>query len=463
MSANRPLETFYIRTFGCQMNEHDSRQMGRLLEGQGMRPAASEKDADLVIINSCSVRVKPEHKALSEAGRHRRRRERGQVKIILAGCVAQQAGPKLLERAPYLDAVLGPDAIVRLPDIVGRLRKKDGPIVDVAGHDPENPCFCGPMTPKADHVSALVTIMKGCNNFCSYCIVPHVRGREVSRPQADILNEIESLASSGCSEVTLLGQNVNSYRDPSGLDFPGLLREIDGQAAVERIRFTTSHPKDLSDELIAAVAGLKRVCEHVHLALQSGSANVLRRMNRGYDPDKFVELVSRLRRAVPGISITTDIIVGFPGETDADFDGTLDVVRRAAFDQAFSFKYSPRPLTRAAEMEDDVPEPAKAQRLEILQALLARIEARSLARLEGQTLEVLVSGRSKRSAQVSSGRTRCNRVVNFESGGRCRPGELINVEIVQARGHTLWGRACGTQPGCNNPIAGNCGVDKGAR
>ncbi len=444
MSARQAIKTFHIRTFGCQMNEHDSRRMAQLLEGLGMRPARSERDADLVIINSCSVRAKPEHKALSEAGRYRRGHDNRGVKVILAGCVAQQGGAGLIEKAPYIDVVLGPDAIGHLPDILKQLRDQDGPIVDVTEHDEDNPCFV-PLAPAACvGISALVTIMKGCNNFCSYCIVPHVRGREVSRPRDEILSEIEILARSGCREVTLLGQNVNSYRDASGLGFPELLHEIDEQGAVERIRFTTSHPKDLSDELISAVAGLKRVCEHVHLALQSGSANVLQRMKRGYSPENFVELAAKLRRAVPEISITTDIIVGFPGERDEDFEDTLEVVRQVAFDQAFSFKYSPRPKTTAAGMADDVPAQVKADRLKTLQALLSEIEAESLGRLEGRTLDVLVSGPSKRDAQISSGRTRCNRVVNFEAAKHSQPGSLVDVLILQARGHTLWGRAPAT-------------------
>jgi tRNA-2-methylthio-N6-dimethylallyladenosine synthase len=440
MSVYQEIKTFYIKTFGCQMNEHDSRRMARLLKGLGMSPARSRQEADLVIVNSCSVRAKPEHKALSEAGRYRRNQKNRHVRVILAGCVAQQGGAELIEKAPYLDAVLGPDAIGNLPDIVKRLQNNEGPITDVIEHDLDNPCFTPLTTTKHSDVSALVTIMKGCNNFCSYCIVPHVRGREVSRARDEILSEIEKLAHSGCREVTLLGQNVNSYRDPSGLGFPDLLHEIDRQGAVERIRFTTSHPKDLSNELISAVAELERVCEHVHLALQSGSASVLQRMNRGYSPDNFVDLAKKLRGAVPDISITTDIIVGFPGESDRDFEDTLDVVRRVAFDQAFSFKYSPRPKTAAAGMNDDVPERIKADRLEVLQNLLARIEAESLVRLEGKMQEVFISGPSKRDAQISSGRTRCNRVVNFENAKSARAGTLVDVQILEARGHTLWGR-----------------------
>jgi len=436
------MKTFYIRTFGCQMNDHDSERMAQLLVMQGLRPVDSPRDADLVIINTCSVRAKPEHKALSEVGRHRQRKQAKGTRIVLAGCVAQQEGERLLSRAPYLDAIIGPDAVGRLPEILASIQAGQGPVIAVDLHDQRDPCFVPLQKKRRSRVSSLVTIMKGCDNLCSYCIVPSVRGREVSRPLGDILREVEVLAAGGSREVVLLGQNVNSYHDPeSGTGFPDLLAALDRQGAVDRIRFTTSHPKDLGPRLIEAMAGLGRVCEHIHLALQSGSDRVLELMNRKYSAADFVSKAQAIRRAIPGVSITTDIIVGFPSESGRDFQNTFEVVEKVAFDQAFSFKYSPRPGTAAAKLPDDVPPEVKAERLAALQALLDELEARSLSRLSGKTLPVLVEGSSIRDAEAFRGRTRCNRVVNFTSASTAPPGKIIDVRIVEARGHTLWGES----------------------
>ena len=434
------MNTFYIRTFGCQMNEHDSERMAQLLVMQGLRPVDSPGEADLVIINTCSVRAKPEHKALSEAGRHRQRKQAKGTRIILTGCVAQQEGDRLLSKAPYLDAIIGPDAVGRLPEILAGIQAGDGPVIAADLHDERNPCFVPLQEERRSRVSSLVTIMKGCDNFCSYCVVPHVRGREVSRPLGSILKEVETLAAGGTREVVLLGQNVNSYNDPdSGADFPGLLEALDLQGVVDRIRFTTSHPKDLGPRLIEAMAGLERVCEHIHLALQSGSDRILELMNRKYSAADFIGKAEAIRQAMPGVSITTDIIVGFPSESDEDFENTMAAVRSVAFDQAFSFKYSPRPGTAAAKLADDVSPELKAERLATLQALLDELEAASLSRLSGQTLPVLVEGRSLRDPDALRGRTRCNRVVNFTSASTAPPGKIIEVRILESRGHTLWG------------------------
>jgi len=440
MSGRRSPSTFTIRTFGCQMNEHDSEKMSRLLLDMGLRPAGDSIPADLVIINTCSVRAKPEHKALSEAGRYQSaRRHRGTL-VLLTGCVAQQEGQKLLKKVDYLDAVLGPDAIGRLPDIVSRLSRGQGPLLDVQLHTRSEPRFINVDPPLRAGPKALVTIMKGCDNFCSYCIVPYVRGREVSRPAGDILREVESLARAGCREVTLLGQNVNSYHDARGTGFAQLLRALDEQAAVERIRFTSSHPRDVDEQMIAVVAECQRVCEHVHLGLQSGSDSVLRRMNRGYRGDEFLDKALRLRQVVPQIAITTDIIVGFPGENESDFQRTLAIVEQVRFDQAYSFKYSPRPLTAAARWPDDVPAEIKTERLERLQLLISECEQERLSLQVGSRQQVLVEGTSIRDSQAWRGRTRSNQVVNFSSNGRLLPGQLVEVEIVEVRGHTLWGR-----------------------
>lgn len=440
MAARNSPNTFAIRTFGCQMNEHDSERMSRLLLDLGLRPADDPTQADLVIINTCSVRAKPEHKALSEAGRYRNARRRHGSIVVLAGCVAQQEGGRLLERADYLDAVLGPDAIGQLPDIISRLANGRGPLVEVKSHTREEPGFIDVEPPLRSGPTALVTIMKGCDNFCSYCIVPYVRGREVSRAAGEILREVEGLARAGCREVTLLGQNVNSYRDKRGTSFAQLLRALDEQAAVERIRFTTSHPRDVDENMITAVAECPRVCEHVHLGLQSGSDSVLQRMNRGYGAAEFLDKALHLRQELPQAAITTDIIVGFPGETEQDFQRTLEVVERVRFDQAYSFKYSPRPLTAATRWPDDVPEKTKQKRLERLQTLISECEQERLALLVGSRQQVLVEGASIRDNRAWRGRTRSNRVVNFSSGRNLSPGKIVDVAIAEVRGHTLWGR-----------------------
>ncbi len=435
-------QTFCIRTFGCQMNDHDSDRMAQWLVFHGWKRVATPRDADLLIINSCSVRAKPEHKALSEAGRYRRAHATRGLRIVLAGCVAQQEGERLLTQAPFLDAVVGPDAVVRLPEIVEAIFAGQRPLLAVEEHDQQHPGFV-PLAPGMHApLCASVTIMKGCDNFCSFCVVPQLRGREVSRPLADILNEVATLAQRGCREVTLLGQNVNSYRDPTGTDFVGLLTALDRQAAVPRIRFTTSHPKDLSNELITVLSQAERVCENVHLPLQSGSNRILARMNRGYTRESFLEKTATLRQNVGGVSVTTDLIVGFPSETDHDFQDTLEAVKQAAFDQAFSFMYSPRPKTAAAALPDDVASPIKKARLLRLQAMLAHLESSSLARLVNTRQQVLVEGASLRDPDAFTGRTHCNRVVNFFVPVRPAVGQLVDVRILEARGHTVWGQRC---------------------
>ncbi len=425
------------------MNIHDSDRMSQVLMSCGLQPVDEPKHAGVIIINTCSVRAKPEHKALSEAGRYKHARESRGAKIIMAGCVARQEGEKLLSSAPWLDAVIGPDSIGRLGEIVRALDEGEGPLVSIEDHTQDDPRFVplGKLD-KGFSISRFVTVMKGCNNFCSYCIVPFVRGREVSRPSEEILQEVQQLAKRGVREVTLLGQNVNSYKDVSnGMDFPDLLALVDRYGSMDRIRFTTSHPKDLDEKLMDVVQNYDRVMEHFHLAMQSGSDKVLKRMRRGYTSEQFVQKALALRKTVPGISITTDLIVGFPGETEDDFQDTLEVVRKIKFDGAFSFKYSPRPGTLAQkEFDDDVDEDTKQQRLEILQELLSELEHRSLENLEGRTMQVMTEGTSLRNNIEYTGRTRCNRVVNFTSSDELSAGQVVDVRIKEARGHTLWGR-----------------------
>lgn len=420
------------------MNEHDSDRMAQLLLEAGWEEASEPRRADLILVNSCSVRAKPEHKALSEIGRFQAARRSRGVRLVLAGCVAQQEGAALLAKAPYLDAVIGPDAIGRIAAIADSLKESKGPVLDLVEHTPADPGFVPLRCTGRVGLSALVTIMKGCNNFCSFCVVPYARGREVSRSISDILAEVDALARAGAREVTLLGQNVNSFRDGAA-GFADLLRSLDRQGAVERIRFTTSHPKDLSDDLIAAIAELPRVCEHLHLPLQAGSDAVLRRMNRGYGAAHFLSLVERARKHIASVSVTTDVIVGFPGENESDFEQTLAVVEKAGFEQAYSFCYSPRPGTKASEWPDDVPPTEKKRRLDRLQRLLSTLEQKALERMVGRSYEVLFEGASRRDPSCGTGRTRCNRVVNFPRPNAGAPGALLSVRIIEARGHTLWG------------------------
>ncbi len=421
------------------MNEHDSLRIKQQLLKSGMLPALDPSEADLIVVNSCSVRSKPEHKAISETGRYRNLRKSRGTRIVLAGCVAKQKGKELLQKAPYLDAVIGPDQIFRISELIEEIFRGGSRVIAVREHDEKNPCFV-PLGPVADqNVSTTVTIMKGCNNYCSYCIVPYVRGREVSRPMKEILHEVENLSRRGYREIQLLGQNVNSYLDLEGNDFPKLLTCLDRQALVDRIRFTTSHPKDVNQRLADTMNDCKRVCEHIHLGLQSGSDRILKLMNRHYTRREFIEKIELFRSTVENISITTDIIVGFPNETDGDFEQTLEVVQACEFEQAFSFKYSPRPQTQASKLCDDVSEECKADRLSNLQELLIKLEKAGLGRLVGGRREVLVEGPSVRDKNAYMGRTRCNRVVNFKTDQMVKKADRVNVQILEVRGHTLWG------------------------
>jgi tRNA-2-methylthio-N6-dimethylallyladenosine synthase len=420
--------------------------MAQILESNGLKQQTSPEGVDLVIVNSCSVRAKPEHKAISEAGRYQGQpgaSKKNKARIIMAGCLAQQEGKKLLRRAPYLDAIIGPDNIQDLWKIVESLPKKKSAIVDTRQHSLENPCFTELAKSKDEEQSKVansVTIMKGCDNYCSYCVVPYVRGPEVSRPLSEILGEVEQLARRGYKEVMLLGQNVNSYQDQGGANFCDLLEAIEQQAVIERIRFISSHPKDASVELAQKMAQLDRVCEHIHFGLQSGSSRILKLMNRKYTKEQFIEMAKTFRDKVDNISITTDIIVGFPTETEEDFEETLDVVRQIEFDQAFSFHYSPRPQTAAAKLDDDVSQKVKLDRLYRLQEVLNDLAGKKLMQMVGRSAEVLVEGRSLRDEQAFSGRTRCNRVINFESRQDCEIGSVQRVDVLEVRGHTLWGR-----------------------
>jgi len=432
----------YIETYGCQMNEHDSERMLRLLERAGFEETKEPNQADLVLINTCSVREKPEHKVYSALGRFKRLKERKGTLIGVTGCVAQQEGERLLERVPYLDFVLGTHAIPLLPSIVQRVEALGGRVSETE-FDAEGRYLEALLPEKGlDRVRSYVTIMQGCDQFCSYCIVPYVRGRERSRPSRDIVEEVRYLVSLGVKEVCLLGQNVNRYGVgmEGETDFPGLLEELNRIEGLERIRFTTSHPKDLSQRLIEAFSKLEKLCEHLHLPVQAGSNRVLEAMNRGYTREHYLERIDRLREACPSIAITADVIVGFPGEENGDFEETLDLLEKVRFDDLYSFKFSPRRGTRAAQLDRQVEEEVKERRLSILQALQREITLEKNKALEGALEEVLIEGASKQSSRDVTGRTRSNKIVNLP-GKLDWVGRLMLVRITKAYPHSLRGEA----------------------
>ncbi|MDI6854113.1 MAG: tRNA (N6-isopentenyl adenosine(37)-C2)-methylthiotransferase MiaB [Deltaproteobacteria bacterium] len=426
-----------IRTFGCQMNVADSEQMARVLAADYVLTDRPE-EADLLLINTCAIRRKSEEKVLSLLGRLKAFKKRRPGLIIgVGGCVAQQEGERLLKAIPHLDLVFGTHGIYRLPELVKRAEQERTVDIGLSSCFPEAPGHEWP----AGRVQTLVTIMQGCNNFCSFCVVPYVRGREFSREPADIEAEVKSFLAAGGKEVTLLGQNVNSYgrglAEP--VTFMELVRRLAALPGLARLRFATSHPKDLSDELIESFGELPALCEHLHLPVQSGSDRILKAMNRRYTREHYLDKVGRLKQVCPELNLSTDLIVGFPGETEEDFQDTLALMREAGFGQSFSFKYSPRPNTRAAEFPDQVPEPVKAERLRRLQAVQDELTLAAHRRLLGQVKEVLVEGPSKKSAGQLCGRLRTNQVVNF-TGPQELAGRLAMVEITEAHPHSLKGR-----------------------
>jgi tRNA-2-methylthio-N6-dimethylallyladenosine synthase len=430
----------YIQTFGCQMNVQDAQKMAVMLEESGYGTTDDPEQADLILVNTCSIREKAAQKIYSQLGRFRELKERNPRLLIgVAGCLAQQWGDRFFRRVPCLDLVVGTHQIDRLPEMVGELERAGGRIVETG--------FCDRVgsldiqaQPAAGAVSTFVTIMQGCNNFCAYCVVPHLRGREQSRPLPEILREIETLAAQGIREVTLLGQNVNSYGQtlPGETDFTQLISAIGKVPGVGRIRFTTSHPKDLSPRLIACFGEIASLCEHIHLPVQSGSDRVLRRMNRGYTAEAYREKVAELRRVCPEISITSDVIVGFPGEEEEDFQQTLELMREIRFDNLFSFQYSEREGTAAVGMDRPVREGAKRERLWALQALQAAHTLEKNRACIGRWESVLVEGPNRNGCEEMTGRTRGNRIVHFP-GRAGLIGKTVSVRIVDAFPHSLRG------------------------
>jgi tRNA-2-methylthio-N6-dimethylallyladenosine synthase len=434
---------YYIRTFGCQMNEYDSARMADVLrEGAGYAPTADPEDADLLLMNTCSVREKAQEKVYSLLGEWRAHKERRPAVIIgVGGCVASQEGEAITARAPFVDLVFGPQTIHRLPAMLRALRQRGRAVVDVSF--PEIEKFDRLPTPRAAGARAYVSVMEGCSKYCSFCVVPYTRGDEVSRPMPSVLAELRALAAQGVGEVTLLGQNVNAYAGADGdghrADLATLIHYTARIPGIERIRFTTSHPLEFNDSLIEAYAHVPQLASHLHLPVQSGSDRVLALMKRGYTALEYKDRLRRLRAVRPGIAVSTDIIVGFPGETERDFEATLQLIASAELDQSFCFLYSPRPGTPAASLPDEATLEVKQQRLARLQTQLDAQSLKISRALVGTVQRVLVERHAKKDSRELAGRTECNRWVNF-SGPASLLQRFVDVVITEARPHSLRGR-----------------------
>jgi tRNA-2-methylthio-N6-dimethylallyladenosine synthase len=434
----------YIQTHGCQMNEYDSSRMGDLLAASHQLELTSNpEEADVLLLNTCSIREKAEEKVFHQLGRWKRlKQQRPELIIGVGGCVASQEGAALRKRAPHVDLVFGPQTLHRLPEMIDRQRRALLPVVDVSF--PEIEKFDLLPDPGANGPTASVSIMEGCSKYCSFCVVPYTRGEEISRPFDDVVAEVFHLAQQGVREVTLLGQNVNAYRGRTHLgelaDLAELLHYVAAIDGIERIRFTTSHPLEMSDSLIAAYATLPKLAPHLHLPVQSGSDRILARMKRNYTAADYLAIIDRLKAACPDIQLSSDFIVGFPGEEEADFEATLDLIRQVGFDQSFSFIYSPRPGTPAAELPDSVPLEVKGERLARLQALINQQAQAISAAMLGSQQSILVSGPAKRGEGELCGRTGNNRVVNFPASDVGLIGRMANVEIVEVLPNSLRGQ-----------------------
>lgn len=456
----------HILTMGCQMNVYDSGQMLRLLSPLHYKSTPDLEMADLVLLNTCSIREKAEHKVYSLLGRLLRFKQRKPDLIIgVGGCVAQQEGARLIRRAPHVDLVFGTFALARLPALVRQIEDQRTVLVDTGPRGASEPlCVQEPVLDRG-RATAFVTVMQGCDNFCTYCVVPYVRGREISRPPDDIVREIRLLVEAGVREVTLIGQNVNAYGKKNGTDwdFPELLEQVNHIRDLYRVRFTTSHPRDLSDRLIEAFGALDKLAPHIHLPVQSGSDRVLKRMNRGYTRGFYLDRVARLRKVRPDVAITSDMIVGFPGEEDVDFQATADLIREVEFDSLFMFKYSDRPNAPAARFSNKVPEAVRAERLACLLEVQKAFTLKKSTALLGTSQQILVEGSSKKSPRQLTGRTACNRVVNIAAGaaGPDRVGEVLSVKIEQAYSHSLLGSLL---DGSDSSLSGeNGGISNAAR
>ena len=431
----------FIKTFGCQMNEYDSAKMLDVMHAaEGYEPTQDVEEADLILFNTCSVREKAQEKVFSDLGRVRHLKERG-VQIGVGGCVASQEGAEIIKRAPYVDIVFGPQTLHRLPQLLEQRRVQARPQVDISF--PEIEKFDHLPPARVEGASAFVSIMEGCSKYCSYCVVPYTRGEEVSRPFEDVLVEVAGLADQGVKEITLLGQNVNAYRGPMGdtaeiADFALLLEYVADIPGIERLRFTTSHPNEFTPRLIEAYARIPKLANHLHLPVQHGSDRILMAMKRGYTAMEYRSTVKKLRAIRPDLAMSSDFIVGFPGETEDDFARMMKLIDDIGFDNSFSFVFSPRPGTPAANLHDETPGDVKLRRLHQLQAVInANIKTISEQRV-GTVQRILVEGASKRDAEELMGRTECNRVVNFAGQPRL-VGQMVDVTITEAKAYTLRG------------------------
>jgi tRNA-2-methylthio-N6-dimethylallyladenosine synthase len=433
----------FIKTFGCQMNDYDSGRMADLLlDSHGLVLTDCAEDADVLLLNTCSIREKAQEKVFSQLGRWRPWKEaRPEIVIAVGGCVASQEGELIRQRAPYVDIVFGPQTLHRLPQMLNELRQHQLPSIDITF--PEIEKFDSLPPPRVDGATAFVSIMEGCSKYCTFCVVPYTRGEEVSRPLDDVIAEVVVLAEQGVREVTLLGQNVNAYRgsshDGAEVDLALLLEYVAAVEGIGRIRYTTSHPVEFSDSLIRAYADVPQLANQVHLPVQSGSDRILMQMKRGHTALEYKERIRRLREVRPDISISSDFIVGFPGETDADFEATMDLIESVGFDHSFSFIYSPRPGTPAASLPDDVPMAVKQQRLQRLQTRITELTAGVSESMVGTVQSVLVERHSRKDPAWLAGRTANNRVVNF-LGDEALIGSFVHVQITEALPNSLRGK-----------------------
>ena len=442
-NPNAPQKKVFIKTFGCQMNEYDSnRMLDSLSDSHNAVKTHDETDADIILLNTCSVREKAQEKVFSQLGRWKNLKDANPDLVIgVGGCVASQEGDNIMKRAPYVDMVFGPQTLHRLPSMVNDAIGSKESQVDITF--PEIEKFDKLPAPKVEGVTAFVSIMEGCSKYCSFCVVPYTRGEEFSRPFDDVLAEVYSLAQQGIREVTLLGQNVNAYwgpmHDGSMADFALLIRYVAEIEGIERIRYTTSHPLEFSDSLINVYADVPKLVDHLHLPVQSGSDRILAAMKRRYKAQDYVRIIEKIRKVRPNISLSSDFIIGFPGETDQDFEDTMNLIETIGYDLSFSFIYSTRPGTPASDLEDDVPMDVKKARLARLQARITEMAAQISKNMVGTVQTVLVDRPARKDAAQISGRTENNRVVNFD-GDHSLIGEFVNVEITEALPNSLRGR-----------------------
>ncbi len=439
MSTPVSSKKVYIKTFGCQMNEYDSGKMADVLAAaEGYEPTTDVEQADLILFNTCSVREKAQEKVFSDLGRVKHLKAKG-VMIGVGGCVASQEGAAIIERAPYVDVVFGPQTLHRLPQMLAQRKHERRPQVDISF--PEIEKFDHLPPARVDGATAFVSIMEGCSKYCSYCVVPYTRGEEVSRPFDDVLAEVAGLAAQGVKEVTLLGQNVNAYRGTMGdtseiADFALLIEYVAQIAGIERIRYTTSHPNEFTQRLVDVYARVPQLVNHLHLPVQHGSDRILMAMKRGYTAMEYKSTVRKLRAVRPGISLSSDFIVGFPGETEDDFSKMMKLIDDVGFDSSFSFVFSPRPGTPAAALHDDTPQERKLARLQHLQATIEANQRRIGQSRVGTVQKILVEGHARKDATELMGRTECNRIVNFKGEARL-VGQMIDVRVTEAYPHSL--------------------------